>query len=146
MAGRIERAGLAALGRRRWLPAAAPHWARRSSSNSTLRGSFRLGFGSVAISAERVIHLGARKGCLGIARGSPQRGAARGRRRTALTQFRPRFGSGSAAGGFYTVRPNYTGFSSGLRHSREKPGHGAVAEERRRPVHWHLRCATRPKT
>ena len=45
---------------------------------------------------------------------------------------------GFSCWGFYTVRPNYIGFSSGLRHSKAKPGHGAVAAQRQRPVTGHL--------
>ena len=41
---------------------------------------------------------------------------------------------GFSCWGFYKVRPSYTRCSSGLRRSRAKPGHGAVAAQRRRPL------------
>ena len=71
---------------------------RRRRPNSAFLGSNRSELGSKRLYAAWVIHLSTQYGGSGHGSGSPRRGAARGRRRTALTQFRPRFSSGSAAG------------------------------------------------
>ena len=69
----------AALGRRGPFPAAARGSARRSSSDSLLRDSFGLGFGSGVISAAWLIHLCIYAGFSGLGQSLPRwGGAARG--------------------------------------------------------------------